>query len=85
MSKSLEQQVRDQAAAHLSLEVAQCAQLSLEQLKLVPYGGQPLSHEQVQRLARRMSIPFVWTEEKRSAPIGAKRSEHRASAKGKAA
>ena len=61
MSKSLEQQVRDRAAAYLSPEVASCAGLSLAQLMRVPWGGMPLTHEQIQRLARRMGIPFVWT------------------------
>jgi hypothetical protein len=60
-AKTLEQTVRETAACYLSPEVAQCAQLSLEQLMQVPYGRQPLTHEQVQRLARRMSVPFVWT------------------------
>jgi hypothetical protein len=64
MSKSLEQEVRDRVALYLSAEVAQCAQLSLGQLARVPYGGFPLTHEQVQRLARRMGIPFVWTDGK---------------------
>jgi hypothetical protein len=61
MTKSLEQQVRDRVACYLSPEVAAHAQLSLAQLMRVPWGGQPLSHLQIQRLARRMGIPFVWT------------------------
>jgi len=61
MTKSLEQQVRDRVLHHLDPDTASCAQLSLAQLMQVPYGRQRLTWLQIQRLARRMGIPFTWT------------------------
>ena len=58
---TLEHEVRDRAAHYLTPEVARCAGLSLAQLQQVAWGGQALTHDQVQQLARRMGIAFVWT------------------------
>jgi hypothetical protein len=59
--RTLEQQVRNRAWCYLSPEVASCAGMTLGQMQQFIAGMFHPTAEQVQRLARRMQIPFTWT------------------------
>jgi hypothetical protein len=61
-SQRLEDKVRQRSALYLSPEVARVAGMTLAQLQQFAAGAFHPSHEQVQRLARRMQIPFTWVE-----------------------
>jgi hypothetical protein len=57
---NLTRQVRDRAWMFLSPEVAAVAGMTLVQMQQFIAGMFHPSHDQIQRLARRMQIPFTW-------------------------